>query len=204
MLQRWLNRDPIEEEGGINLYQFVDNNPINEADALGLDGYIYEKYADGTTYFKYYPDTPEQAAEKQRRDNQAIRDAYYDNGGMSPTEIAMALVPVSDDIVIAKGLEKLAKPLVKVCKNALKDLPKRITNPKHNPFSKSPEPKNVDDLFNKSIADENGVRWAKDEDGIIHRFSKPSNGESHWNGSTGGNNPIQDQNIPNEIKNQLK
>src|SRR5688572_23603605 len=27
-LQRWLNRDPIFEEGGINLYSFVMNQPI--------------------------------------------------------------------------------------------------------------------------------------------------------------------------------
>jgi RHS repeat-associated protein len=31
----WLNRDPIEEEGGINLYGFVENNPVNWIDALG-------------------------------------------------------------------------------------------------------------------------------------------------------------------------
>jgi len=35
-LQRWLNRDPIEELGGINLYRFVRNNPINEQDSFGL------------------------------------------------------------------------------------------------------------------------------------------------------------------------
>jgi RHS repeat-associated protein len=34
--QRWLNRDPIEEEGGINFYAFLENNPANEYDALGL------------------------------------------------------------------------------------------------------------------------------------------------------------------------
>ena len=34
--QRWLNRDPLGEEGGLNLYGFVDNNPINATDALGL------------------------------------------------------------------------------------------------------------------------------------------------------------------------
>jgi RHS repeat-associated protein len=35
--QRWLNRDPIEEEGGINLYGYVNNNAINEIDPFGLD-----------------------------------------------------------------------------------------------------------------------------------------------------------------------
>jgi RHS repeat-associated protein len=34
-LQRWLNRDPIEEEGGINLYCFVLNRPTQGVDAFG-------------------------------------------------------------------------------------------------------------------------------------------------------------------------
>ena len=33
---RWLSRDPIEEEGGINLYGFVENDGINLWDYLGL------------------------------------------------------------------------------------------------------------------------------------------------------------------------
>ena len=33
---RWPSRDPIEEEGGINLYGFVGNSPNNETDLLGL------------------------------------------------------------------------------------------------------------------------------------------------------------------------
>jgi RHS repeat-associated protein len=33
---RWLSRDPIEEAGGMNLYGFVCNNPVNGADDLGL------------------------------------------------------------------------------------------------------------------------------------------------------------------------
>jgi RHS repeat-associated protein len=37
-LQRWLNRDPIFEAGGINLYGFVENNPVSSMDPFGLEG----------------------------------------------------------------------------------------------------------------------------------------------------------------------
>lgn len=33
---RWLSRDPGEENGGLNLYGFVDNNPVSLYDLLGL------------------------------------------------------------------------------------------------------------------------------------------------------------------------
>lgn len=33
---RWLNRDPIEEEGGINLYGMVGNDAVNQTDYLGM------------------------------------------------------------------------------------------------------------------------------------------------------------------------
>ena len=35
-LGRWLNRDPIEEEGGVNLYGFCENRPHADLDSLGL------------------------------------------------------------------------------------------------------------------------------------------------------------------------
>jgi len=34
--QRWLNRDPIQERGGINLYRAMRNNPVMRIDPLGL------------------------------------------------------------------------------------------------------------------------------------------------------------------------
>ena len=33
--RKWLNRDPIQEEGGINLYNFVSNRPVDWIDDLG-------------------------------------------------------------------------------------------------------------------------------------------------------------------------
>ena len=36
-LGRWLSRDPIEEEGGINLYGYVGNGPTGEVDEIGLE-----------------------------------------------------------------------------------------------------------------------------------------------------------------------
>ncbi len=47
---RWPNRDPIEEEGGVNLYSFVRNNPVSYTDFLGMAltpyrGYPQWKYA---------------------------------------------------------------------------------------------------------------------------------------------------------------
>ncbi len=36
-LGRWISRDPIEEDGGINLYGYVEKGPLGAVDPLGLD-----------------------------------------------------------------------------------------------------------------------------------------------------------------------
>jgi len=39
-LGRWMTRDPLQESGGVNVYGFVGNDPVNQVDALGLVGVI--------------------------------------------------------------------------------------------------------------------------------------------------------------------
>jgi len=40
-LGRWINRDPIEESGGINFYEYASNAPIRLSDPLGLKCYVW-------------------------------------------------------------------------------------------------------------------------------------------------------------------
>jgi len=46
---RWPSRDPIEEEGGVNLYGFVGNNALKAIDILGLD---INDSADALAYYQ--------------------------------------------------------------------------------------------------------------------------------------------------------
>ena len=54
-MAKWLSRDPIGEEGGINLYGYVGNNPINKIDPLGL-AELYTDQTNGVTYFNPTPE----------------------------------------------------------------------------------------------------------------------------------------------------
>ncbi len=40
-LGRWLTRDPIGYQGGINLYEYVQSNPVGNVDAEGMQVYMY-------------------------------------------------------------------------------------------------------------------------------------------------------------------
>jgi hypothetical protein len=66
----------------------------------------------------------------------------------------------------------------------------------------SREPANSEDLYNKAIKsnDKPGTWWAQDSDGVLHRFSSDNADGAHWSGSTAGENGIESQNIPRDIK----
>jgi RHS repeat-associated protein len=51
-LQRWVNRDPIGEDGSYNLYQFIANSPTAAIDPLGLDVWVI-KDCSGLTQHRY-------------------------------------------------------------------------------------------------------------------------------------------------------
>ncbi|WP_240153692.1 VENN motif pre-toxin domain-containing protein, partial [Erwinia amylovora] len=88
------------------------------------------------------------------------------------------------------------------------------SNPKHTPGQQSNrpnagiEPQNSLEIFEKSIPStkkygNKEVRYAIDQNGSVHRF-EGTNGEYHWNGSTGDKkNPLNKNDIPNEVKKQL-
>ena len=44
---RWPSRDPIGEEGGLNLFMWVSNNPVNSIDVIGLSIFALLEVQDG-------------------------------------------------------------------------------------------------------------------------------------------------------------
>jgi RHS repeat-associated protein len=47
-LGRWISRDPIGENGGVNLYAYTSNDPVDGVDTLGLDTYRQRRQIGGS------------------------------------------------------------------------------------------------------------------------------------------------------------
>ena len=113
-LQRWGSRDPIEEEGGINLYGFVENNSVNEIDPLGLvDGSMEITMPDGSRIVKRFPETPDHEAARKIDENAEICKAAWDNGGKDFVITAATWETGGPE---AKLAGELAKPALTACK----------------------------------------------------------------------------------------
>src|SRR5208282_1414049 len=85
-LQRWPNRDPIEEEGGINLYAYVENDPVNRVDPLGLTwssnwNFFWSwLFGRGQQNRNYGPNTTETQEMENSPGGDKLRNAFYNNG----------------------------------------------------------------------------------------------------------------------------
>ena len=54
VLGRWMTRDPIGEEGGVNLYAFCENDPLDSCDYLGLSMYPLDMLPDLSARWKMF------------------------------------------------------------------------------------------------------------------------------------------------------
>lgn len=79
---KWLNRDPIGERGGVNLYGMVGNDAVNRVDVLGLSELSeaqYTSYIDGLIDGgTHNPDALFQKAVQYYLDNDPESDIFWD------------------------------------------------------------------------------------------------------------------------------
>ena len=105
---RWLSRDPIGEEGGMNLYAYVNNEPIGLIDPFGLDHVIF--YGGQPVMMKDNP-TPGQNpfSDSGYADRffdavaKAYADAYKDLAIAAATEGVGGLLPKCEKMIARGG-----------------------------------------------------------------------------------------------------
>jgi len=83
-LQRWVNRDPIGESGGINLYGYVGNNPSRYYDPYGLS---LSSWLQGAVngWNGLFPDPSQSGSEESYWGNMANNDQQTENAIGAPS-----------------------------------------------------------------------------------------------------------------------
>ena len=119
---RWLNRDPIGEAGGINLYGYVGNNPVNLTDPTGLFFKEWGQKLGGWLYDKMMGD---REGSYDKDGNMAQRAAMLGNDGADTLDRAMQegvgmAVDNGTDSLAGAGVGKLFGVVCKVGKKAAK------------------------------------------------------------------------------------
>jgi uncharacterized protein RhaS with RHS repeats len=123
-LQRWGQRDPIEEDGGMNLYTYVQNNPINYFDPLGLDGVDLGPGGMNPDNIQNLADLEREAAGLPRpplspEETEAARDAF--GQGLEGSK------KICDEAVKKLGKDTLNK-LKQIAQDGLKKALKQVQN----------------------------------------------------------------------------
>nr|WP_301292294.1 hemagglutinin repeat-containing protein [Erwinia aphidicola] len=115
-------------------------------------------------------------------------------GGKGNSTGKSSAIPVSEPIKVSNGL-------------VYKSNPKHTLGQQGNRPNAGIEPKDSLSLFEHSIPSpkqypNKEVRFAVDSQGNVHRF-EGTNGQYHWNGSTGDKNALTSGQIPNAVQKQL-
>jgi len=116
----WINRDPIQEIGGINLYELVENGEPNYIDPFGLDNIVV--YRGGMPIVMNNNPTPQQTSPQLGQD---INGNHLPNGGDAMMDeyakqyVEMAVGLAGGEALGALGdaapkLGKIAKALCKI------------------------------------------------------------------------------------------
>ena len=112
---RWLNRDPIGELGGINLYAFVGNDPATFIDILGLSSDDDEGIPKAFWSYRYDEETRDQYDRVVCESKERAKRWAKENAKEAGKEAAIMLTTggwgkiAKLGVSAGKGLVKLAK-----------------------------------------------------------------------------------------------
>ena len=86
-LGRWLNRDPIEEDGGENLYGFCRNNPVLNVDRTGCAFFAVRKLSVSPFHLKPEDVFGQIGGEMDRLNVQILHEHLFFQDGKTPGSI---------------------------------------------------------------------------------------------------------------------
>ncbi len=98
---RWINRDPIEEEGGANLTAFVLNDPVNKIDPLGHVPVWVERAVKESGFQAW------RAVAVTAPEWRTVMDAWYYETGPNPVTFIGLSDPRNSSIASNLGFNKL-------------------------------------------------------------------------------------------------
>ena len=96
-LGRFISQDPIFEEGGVNLYNFVENDPINHWDILGKASFASARDLTSSPFGNHHFETIT-GITQQDLDNMGI-NAKLQNFGNGIMGITVGIFPNENDIL---------------------------------------------------------------------------------------------------------
>lgn len=114
-VQRWVNRDPVMEAGGVNQYAYVANQPQNRMDPVGLNAIATEGSCPGTPPNKHGENCYQYACDNYGRNSDVVGarggkrcPAPYNCGQIRESALADGLSDVPEGGECPEGTHKVA------------------------------------------------------------------------------------------------